>query len=651
MTFKMSKGKPFPLGVTRHPQGSCNFALLSEMAEKMWLCFFHPNEKAPFLEAPLHQTEHVFHVQIENLPFPCEYAYKIGDSFLLDPYALETNTSKIWGAAKDGSYQPRGILRKPQRFLWKEEKSPNTPCEKLVIYEMHVRAFTQDPSSKTKNPGTFLGVIEKIPYLKSLGINAIELMPICEFNEMEYPKTDPETGKPLCNFWGYSTMNFFSPVNRYARENAIQEFKMMVLELHKNGIEVILDMVYNHTGEGPGEAPAISFKGIDEKLYYMLDETGKSLDFTGTGNTFNCNHPAVIPFIIDSLRYWIEEMHVDGFRFDLASIFTRDPQGKPLDDPPLLQAMSKDPFISKVKLIAEPWDAAGLYQVGDFPRFGPWSEWNGKYRDIVRKFIKGTDGTAGSFATALCGSQDIYGKHEGPICSINFITAHDGYTLHDLVSYQEKHNLRNGEENRDGMNDNESWNCGEEGPTTKRSIFKLRQKQVRNFYLALFISRGIPMILMGDEHLQTKQGNNNTWCQDNHLNWMQWNSPSKDFFRFTKLLIKMRHLYPIFGRNQFLTNDDVNWHGHLPNQPDWSPESRFVAYTLKDQQSTFYIAFNAHFKSAKIHLPEEPHKKWHRVVDTSFPSPNDFIEFPEHEPPLKANYILPDHSALLLQAF
>ncbi|MES2344789.1 MAG: isoamylase, partial [Chlamydiota bacterium] len=642
---KITQGLPKPLGVTQDARGGCNFALFSEHAENVTLCLFSPKEKFPFLEAPMKKTENIWHLHINKVPFPCEYAYRIKDHYLLDPYAKEIESSHLWDAAKD-EYFPKGILSQPVIFSWKGEKKPNIPFENLIIYEMHVRAFTKDPSSKVSHPGTFLGVIEKLPYLKELGINAVELMPLCEFNESEYDKEDPTTHTPLYNFWGYSTINFFSPMNRYAEEKTIQEFKTMVLELHKHGIEVILDMVYNHTGEH-----GLSFRGIDDKVYYMHNKEGNPIDFTGTGNTFNCNHPAVIPFILDSLRYWVTEMHIDGFRFDLASIFTRNSEGMPLEDPPLLKAMNEDPIISKVKLIAESWDAGGLYQVGLFPKFGPWSEWNGKFRDVVRKFIKGTDGFTPSFATALCGSQDLYGHYDSPIHSINFVTAHDGFTLHDLVSYQEKHNLRNAEDNRDGINDNESWNCGEEGPTKNRKTLQVRQKQVRNFQMALFLSLGVPMIVMGDEHLHTKDGNNNTWCHDNELNWIKWNTSShNDFFRFTRLLIKLRRHHPIFERQQFLTNEDIDWHGHTPFEPDWSLKSRFIAYTLKDHTDTFYIAFNANYEPAHIYLPAVPHKHWHRMIDTSLPPPEDFIEHPHEEPPLKTTYTLPPYSALLLKA-
>lgn len=650
--YKTNKGEPNPLGVTAKGLGH-NFALFSSSADKIILAIFRPGDDTPLFEVPLNKTEDHWHIFVDKLPTPFEYAYKINDVYLLDPYAKELDSPHRWETERE-DYRPKGVVTPhAEVFSWAGEGRPNAPMEKLVIYEMHVRAFTQDPSSKAAHPGTFLGVIEKIPYLKELGVNAVELMPLCEFNEAEYNAKDPTTGKKLCNFWGYSTINFFSATNRYAEKHTINEFKTMVKELHKHGIEVILDMVYNHTGEGGfGDHKPLSFRGIDKDAYYCHNKENVPVDFTGTGNTVNCNHPAVTKMIIESLRYWVTEMHVDGFRFDLASIFSRDKDGTPLADPPVLKAMREDPILSKVKLIAESWDAGGLYQVGGFPGWGPWSEWNGKFRDNVRKFIKGSDNMTGAFATALSGSQDLYGHYnDGPVHSINFVTAHDGFSLADLVSYQGKHNERNGEENRDGMNDNESWNCGAEGPTKNRKILQLRERQARNFYLALFVSLGVPMIVMGDEYLHTKNGNNNTWCQDNSLNWMNWNNPHPAFTRFVRLLIKLRKHIPIFSRTQFFSNDDVEWHGHDPHQPNWSPESRFVAYTIKDEHHTCYIAFNAFYYPAPLTLPPPPpHKKWYRVIDTSLPSPEDFLEHPEERKPVKNNYSLYSYSALLLIA-
>jgi len=382
----------------------------------------------------------------------------------------------------------------------------------------------------------------------------------------------------------------------------------------------------------------------------MLTPNAEYLNFSGTGNTFNANNPVVMEFIIDSLRYFVTEMHVDGFRFDLASCFTRDEEGSLLTDPLSIRAITKDPILSHVKLIAEPWDAGGLYQVGAFPN--SWAEWNGKYRDVVRRFIKGTDDVVGEFANAICGSEDLYGTSKNPYCSINFITSHDGFTLHDLVSYQEKHNLDNREENRDGNSNNDSWNCGVEGATDDPEILFLRLKQMRNLITALLVSLGTPMLLMSDEYAHTRFGNNNAYCQDNELNWFLWDKliENQEFYRFYKLMITFRKAHAsLLQRSSFLTSDDMEWHGHQPLQPNWNSESRFIAYTLKSKNSEdLYIAFNAHFESASIELPlAPPGKKWHRIIDTSLISPEEFSEHPKQTSSL---YTMSPHSAFIAKS-
>jgi isoamylase/glycogen operon protein len=524
---------------------------------------------------------------------------------------------------------------------------------------MHTRSFTQHGSSKVNHPGTFAGILEKIPYLKKLGINAIELMPIFEFNECEIDTKNPKTQETLKNVWGYSTINFFAPMNRFSAQSnwtgAIDEFRTLVKELHKQKIEVILDVVYNHTAEGGRKGPSFSFRGIDNAIYYMLNSDGDYLNFSGTGNTFNCNHPVVAQLIVDSLRYWVAELHVDGFRFDLASILTRSENGTPLPSPFVVDAITNDPILANVKLIAEAWDAGGLYQVGSFPGQGQWCEWNGKFRDTVRKFIKGTDDVSGEFAWVMCGSQHIYGHDRRPYHSINFVTAHDGYSLNDLVSYQDKHNEENGEDNRDGANDNESWNCGIEGPTDDLKILSLRNRQMRNLHTALMLAIGTPMLLMGDEYGHTRNGNNNTWCQDNELNWFLWDEWEKnqEFVRFYELLIRFRHQHPILKRSEFLSDREVAWHGLMPLKPNWGKENRFLAYTLKNQKlkQPLYIAFNSYFEPVTITLPNPPAgKKWYRVIDTALPSPQDFLEDPTSAP-LDHTYTMRDHSALVAKAF
>jgi isoamylase/glycogen operon protein len=651
-------GNDSPLGFSSQ-NGRANFALFSKHAARVILGLFSSDKAKPEREIPMMRTNDVWHIALEKLPEGTSYAFrcegphdeKHGFFFkpglwLADPCARVLNTAALWGA-REKSYLAKAAL--PPPFDWEGVEPPRIPFRDLVIYEMHVRGFTRHPSSETKHPGTFLGVIEKIPHLKKLGINAVELMPVFEFDEIHCKDTQPQTGEPLTNYWGYNSLFFFSPMKRFAASESdaspIEEFKTMVRELHRNGIEVILDVVYNHTGEGKEKDYYVNFRGIDNNVYYMMDSEGNYRDYSGCGNTVNCNHPAVQRYILESLRYWAEEMRVDGFRFDLASIFTRGQDGQPIDSPPIVSAISKIP---NVKLIAEAWDAAGLYQVGLFPnKWGSWSDWNGRYRDAIRRFIKGTDGLAGLFADALCGSESIYAPSKTPLSSLNFITAHDGYSLRDLVTYQIKHNYENGEMNRDGNNQNDSWNCGAEGPTQDPKIAALREKQMRNFFLALFLSQGVPMLLMGDEYGHSRRGNNNPYVQDNEVNWFLWNLLEKNekIFSFVSSLVAFRKKHPSFRRASFLTKSDVDWHGAAPLHPDWSDHSRLVAFTLKGTPS-FYIAFNADFRSSKIDLPKS--NRWREIVF----SPRDWGEhhLDSPGPPLESPLELPPYSALLAQS-
>ncbi len=662
------RGSPTPLGASKQDDG-INFALFSEAAHSVILHLFFRGEKKPFVSFHLnprtHKTGQIWHIHLVYLdPVELEYSYQLhGDNHnplnrfqpdlcLSDPYALGLNTSHRWGHKEEGIPRSRVILDKP--FDWEGILSPQIPLEDLVIYEMHTRTFTIDPQSHTHHPGTFLALIEKIPYLKSLGVNAIELMPIFEFNENELKGIDPTTQNPLKNVWGYSTINFFAPMNRFASSEAwtgaIDEFRTLVKELHRHGMEVYLDVVYNHTAEGDETGPTYSFRGIDNKTYYLLKPDGEYLNFSGTGNTLNANHPVVAELILSSLRYWVKEMHVDGFRFDLASCLTRDKQGKPSSYPLVIQMITSDPLLANVKLIAEAWDAAGLYQVGHFPGDERWLEWNGRYRDNVRQFIKGTDNQSGPFAKSLCGSQELFASNRTPLHSVNFVVAHDGYTLYDLVSYQDKHNLANAEDNRDGCSHNLSWNSGWEGETKDEAIRTLRKRQMRNFHVALMISIGTPMLLMGDEYAHTKQGNNNTYCQDNKLNWFLWNRLKEDegWSRFYTKMIHFRKTHPVLKRTTFLTDQDVFWHGLIPLKPNWSESNRFVAYTLIDPLSPLYIAFNAGSEGVTFQLPELPsHQCWYRIVDTSLPSPNDFLDTPM---PLSERYSLSAYSSFVAKA-
>lgn len=679
MDFKASKGKPLPFGVSGS-LGQTNFAIYCEKASRVKLLLFQKNNPSPVffieLDSSKNKTGCVWHITLYDLLPDLLYAYEIEyiDSesnavktaqLILDPYAKELSTSNVWGNNEDSTdplirdfYHPKGLVLKNVPFDWENSKHPRTPLDELIIYEMHVRGLTQDKSSGVKHPGGFLGVVEKIPHFLDLGINAVELLPIHEFNEMENPRVNPITNERLFNYWGYSTVNYFSPMNRYASTNApgqaIQDFKTMVRELHKNGIEVILDVVYNHTAEGNEKGPIISFKGLADSVYYLIEPPNKYLDFTGCGNTFNCNHPVALDLILNSLRYWVIEMKVDGFRFDLASAMTRSSNGEPLALAPIVEAISKDPILAETKLIAESWDAVGLYQVGSFyPQEKRWCEWNGIYRDTIRRFLKGTPGLKGDFVTRLCGSQDLY-HNRGPCTSINFITCHDGFTLNDLVSYNHKHNLENGEDNNDGSGFNDSWNCGVEGTTDDPEILALRERQMRNFHLALMVSLGIPMLHMGDEYGHTKKGNNNTYCQDNELNWFLWNKleSSKGLYRFYRLLIYFRKNHPILRRKEFLTDKDVIWHGFKIETPLWEQHTQFVAYTLlgHENESDLYIAFNAKDVSTEVELPaNDETKKWYWIVDTSKPSPEDFIESEKSKPVLETRYMMMGHSAILLK--
>ena len=641
--YKITQGFPFPLGATK-TQNGWNFSIFSEKAPTLVIKDQSQKLKEISFDPQKHHIGNIWHIGITSEENTIHYLYKVeynnAPIYILDPYAKLIQTGNTFGHNHwhDQKTPPFAVATVTEDFDWENDAPPLIPKENLIIYEMHVRGYTQDPSSKVTKPGTFLGLIEKIPHLLELGINAVELLPIFEFDENEYKKIYPKTKEQLYNYWGYSPLSFFSPMQRYTTQddplNGAKEFKEMVKALHKAGIEVILDVVYNHTGEGGKDAKPWSWKGFSEKTYYLESPTGEYLNYSGCGNTLNCNTPITQELIIDSLRHWIYEYHIDGFRFDLASILTREQDGKPSETAALIESISEDPVIKTRKLIAEPWDAEGLYQVGSFFRFSKsntyqWQEWNDTYRDTVRNFIKGTDGFAGKFATKLCGSEDLFGNGGSPLTSINFITSHDGFTLKDLVSYNKKHNMSNGEHNRDGMNNNYSWNCGHEGDTTDERIIKLRNKQMKNYLLALFCSQGIPMLLMGDEFGHTRDGNNNTWCHDNDLNWFCWEELSKhnEIYCFCKNLVQFRKDHPVLRRNSFLDPRDVFWHGKEPFTPDWSEHSRFVAFTLKDnlQGNDLYIAFNSHFKPVSVTLPSLAHEKsWHLVVDTNADATCDF---------------------------
>jgi glycogen operon protein len=591
---------------------------------------------------------------------------------LLDPYAKGIGGRDVWGVTPnwDEPYQHRSRVVHDD-FDWEGDRPLEIPLEDLVIYEMHARGFTRHPSSEVKQAGTFAAIREKIPYLKELGINCIELMPIFEFDEFEHSRPNPETGEMLMNYWGYSTVGFFSPKTGYAATGKLgdatmvaDELKTLVKELHRNGIEIMLDVVFNHTAEGNEHGPTISYRGIDNATYYMLTPEGYYYNFSGTGNTLNCNNPIVRDMVLDSLRYWASEYHIDGFRFDLAAILGRDPWGAPLANPPLLEALAFDPILGKCKLVAEAWDAGGLYQVGSFPAYGRWAEWNGRYRDAIRRFVKGEPGLTGAFAQAVQGSPDLY-NGRGPTASINFITCHDGFTLYDMVSYNHKHNYANGEDNRDGANDNHSWNCGWEGPTDDPSVNALRHQQIKNTLAMLMVSQGVPMILMGDEIGRTKGGNNNTYCHDNALNWLDWSllETNQDLFRFFKQCIAFRHAHPVLRNKDHFRNQDyvgsgyadITWHGTRAWDADWS--GNVIAFMLcgehakggTETDNYIYVAVNMHWEALPFELPGLPEgMRWHVFANTSMPSPQDISE-PGSEPLFEdRNFILGGRSVAIL---
>ncbi|KAI4352719.1 hypothetical protein L6164_006941 [Bauhinia variegata] len=677
--FEVSRGYPTPFGATVR-DGGVNFAIYSGNAISATLCLIslsdlqdnRVTEQIP-LDPIINKTGDVWHVLLRGDFKDMLYGYTIDGKFspeeglyfdssriLLDPYAKAVISRGEFGAlGPDGNCWPQmaGMIPSDDdKFDWEGDLPLKYPQKDLIIYEMHVRGFTKHESSRTEFPGTYIGVVEKLDHLKELGVNCIELMPCHEFNELEYFSYNNILGDYKVNFWGYSTVNYFSPMIRYSSaglrncgRDGINEIKFLIKEAHKRGIEVIMDVVFNHTAEGNENGPIISFRGFDNSIYYMLAPKGEFYNYSGCGNTFNCNHPIVRQFIVDCLRYWVTEMHVDGFRFDLASIMARSSSlwdgvnvfgaplegdlvttGTPLTSPPLIDWISNDPILHGVKLIAEAWDAGGLYQVGTFPHWGIWSEWNGKFRDTVRQFIKGTDGFAGAFAECLCGSPNFYQRGgRKPWNSINFVCAHDGFTLADLVTYNKKHNLPNGEDNNDGENHNNSWNCGEEGEFASISVKRLRKRQMRNFFLSLMVAQGVPMIHMGDEYGHTKGGNNNTYCHDNYLNYFQWDKKeesSSDFFRFCCLGTKFRQKCESLGLDDFPTSERLQWHGHFPGMPDWSKTSRFVAFTMIDSvKGEIYVAFNTSHLAVIISLPERPGYRWEPLVDTSKPAPYDFV--------------------------
>lgn len=625
----MDRGVALPLGATPI-EGGINFAVFSKHATDVWLSLFRPGRDEPFheirLDAGANRTGQIWHIWISGLPQDVLYAWRMDmrpnpnpaihrfdpSVYLLDPYAKVLAGGEQWGVAA------RRLCGLPQeRFDWRGDQPLNTPLEQTVIYELHVRGYTRHPSSGVSAPGTYKGLAEKIPYLKELGVTAVELMPVYEFEEADTDRVNPLTGERLLNLWGYHPIGFFAPNASYASQAeagaAVSEFKEMVLAFHDAGIEVILDVVFNHTAEGDERGPTLSFRGLDNSVYYLLDSNGRYLNYSGCGNTLNCNHPVVRTLINDCLHYWVMEMHVDGFRFDLASILGRGKTGEPLPDPPLLERLAYDPVLANTKLIAEAWDAAGLYQVGTFPAWGRWAEWNGRYRDDVRRFVRSDAGLVPALAERLKGSPDLYARSGRQAQhSINFVTCHDGFTLADLVSYNWKHNEANGEDNRDGADENYSWNCGVEGPTEDPEILALRRKQMKNFLTLLFASGGVPMMLAGDEFGRTQHGNNNAYCQDNETGWVDWRLKEKngDLLDFVRRLIGFRRGHELFAHIDWHAvggeeQTEIHFHGVRLWQPDWSHDSRSLAMEARWRGERIVLIANAYWEPLEFELPPE----------------------------------------------
>ncbi len=665
--YQIEPGKAHPLGAMPDAHG-VNFSLFSEHATSVELLLFTKhNDPEPVQVIPLepqtHRTFHFWHVYVRGLKAGMHYAYRLdgpqdvretGNRFnrnkvVLDPYARGITTS-LWNRADaSGPHDNMGTSMRcaiidTEGYDWEGDLPINRPMHETVIYELHVGGFTKAPSSGCCHLGTFAGIVEKIPYLQELGITAVELLPICTFDAHDISRLSPPSGRPLTNFWGYNPVGYFAPHAAYCLSpqegSHLQDFREMVKALHKAGIEVILDMVFTHTGEGNHLGPTISFKGLDNSVYYYLDPRDRRyyLDYSGCGNTLDCNHPIVEKLIVECLEYWVKDMHVDGFRFDEGSILSRDRDGKPMSYPPVVWRIALDEALAETKIIAEAWDAAGLYQVGNFPGYR-WAEWNGRYRDEIRRFVRGDAGLVGTVASRIAGSADLYqAAGRMPINSINLITCHDGFTLNDLVSYNEKHNEANGEGNRDGSSVNFSWNCGMEGETDDPAIEALRVRQIKNFAAILLLSQGVPMLLAGDEIRRTQRGNNNAYCQDNEIGWFDWDLLVQhgELFRFFKHLLAFRKAHPNLRRERFFTGEpnaqgqkDIEWHGCQLFSPGWhDPASRVLAFTLwgGSQDDDLHVMLNMEQRDLDFEIPPLQQKMWFRVIDTAQPSPLDIAE-------------------------
>jgi glycogen operon protein len=694
---EVQAGNPLPIGGAHQYGDGVNFVLFSRHATRVRLELYQKSDdsspsKIIDLDPARHRTGDVWHVWLRGIATGQLYGYRIegpyqpeqGHRFnphklLLDPFARAIAVIEDWDFSTARGYDSSSTLTDlsistvdnagttpkciftNDHFDWEMDAPPKHSASDTVIYETHVRGFTIHLSSGMAHPGTFIGLTEKIPYLQDLGVTAIELMPVVEFNENESNRLNPITGEKLRNYWGYNPVAFFAPKQSYSirgpHRGQTLEFREMIKAFHRADIEVIMDIVLNHTAEGNETGPTIFLRGIENSIFYMLQENGRRYykDFTGAGNTLNANHPVVRQFVMLALRYWVMHMHVDGFRFDLASVLGRDEHGNILRNAPLLESIAEDPVLRDVKLIAEAWDAGGAYQVGSFST-RRWTEWNGRFRDDVRRFWIGDAGMMGWFASRICGSSDLYqGSGKGPGSSLNFVTSHDGFTLNDLVSYKQKHNDENGEYSRDGSDANYSDNCGVEGPSNDPAVEGMRNRLIKTFLLTLFISRGVPMLLGGDEFRRSQRGNNNAYCQDNEVSWFDWRlvEEHKEIQRFTRGMITFRRAHSVLRKEDFYTDADIKWFAPNGGIPDWTDPRKksFACLILGQSEPDLFLMFNADTRPVDFSIPALPGRKiWRLAVDISRSAPDDLFEAGK-EPSLQGQIsfgVEPRSSAILL---
>jgi glycogen operon protein len=686
--YLAERGRNHPLGA--HPDaGGINFAFFSEHATGMELLLFDRHDAAePFqtivLDHELNRSFAIWHAYLRGLRAPVFFALRVfgpdGDAgralghrfdpqkVLIDPYTrgLDRTLWQRGSACVPGdnvATSLRSAVIDLADYDWEGDAPLCRPMEDLVVYEMHVGGFTRSTTANVARPGTFAGVVEKIPYLRDLGITAVELLPVFDFDDSEVRYVD---GRKLTNYWGYSTSAFFAPHAGFCVTpelgQHVREFRDMVKALHAAGIEVILDVVFNHTDEGNHLGPLYTFAGIDNENYYYLDPADRRFyyDYSGCGNTLMGNHPIVTKMIVECLEYWVREMHVDGFRFDEAAVLTRGTDGGVLEEPPVVWQIELSDALAETKIIAEAWDAAGAYQVGTYPGYR-WAEWNGRYRDTMRRFVKGEPGLVGAVAARLTGSADMYQERgHRPTNTVNFVTCHDGFTLADLVSYDEKHNLANGEGNRDGNDDNMSWNCGVEGPTDDPAVRDLRARQTKNFATLLMLSRGIPMLVAGDEVGRTQQGNNNAYCQDNEISWFDWNlvDANPEMFRFFSTLLKFRLTHSVLRAPEFYTGlpnnrgvPDLTWHGTRLSAPGWDdPQARALACTIGGQgdDPDLHVMMNMYWEPMAFEIADVPDRHWTRAIDTALPSPADIAGSEAAQPIDSTTYLVSERSIVVL---